>query len=303
MIANNLKRKYSFSEIDDRILKKPHVECTYDLENESNQEMAVIFDNTYENSESKSYFVRQLNRIIYKCDLFILCIIRKLVHQEKYNLLSVTVNNNEINEFNDIGIHYDRKSICIKLEYTDTSYVENSITYTKLFCKKNQSFSINNYFNNFVKYILSPPNDLTSNVEHLIIYTNSTLDLTDENSLKSTRDTNFYPFQFESINTGECSIIKDFLYISNHQDSKIYRFSHDQHSKTEFLKRLEFSSVVQKLLKKNVFSINEKQIKEDFFKKLIFFVNQPHREKLKDTVKNELGKYHHNYVEMYMAVY
>ncbi|MBC6685960.1 hypothetical protein H9I48_01665 [Wolbachia pipientis] len=205
--------------------------------------------------------------------------------------MSLAFGSSETDKFSNIVLRYKEKSIHIQIENVDKYYIDNCISYAKLFTreKEKRSFFINDYFDSFVKHLISKLDGSLNNIEYLIIYTNSGLDLTEEKKLKKGRSWSFYPFKFDSINMEECDILKDFLFTNdNTKGSGFYRFLQDKTTREEFLKRLEFSSAVQKEIKER--KLSQEEIKEAFLDKLVFAVNQPNREELNSIIKNEIEK-------------
>ncbi|WP_341822269.1 hypothetical protein [Wolbachia endosymbiont (group A) of Clivina fossor] len=91
---------------------------------------------------------------MYRLDLSVLCSLRKSTYEHKYPLLSLAFEDSEIDKFNDIVLRYEKKSIHIQIENVDKYYTDNDVNYAKLFTKGKQSFSINNYFDSFVKHLI-----------------------------------------------------------------------------------------------------------------------------------------------------
>ncbi|WP_419198681.1 hypothetical protein ACJZL3_05020 [Wolbachia endosymbiont of Rhagoletis cingulata] len=217
-------------------------------------------DNT---SQTKQYIPHHLIGLMYQLDLSVLCSLRKSMYEYKYPSLSLAFEDPEVDEFSNIVLRYEKKSIHIQIKNIDKYYIDNSINYTRLFTKEKRSFSINNHFDSFVRHLISKSDGLSNNIEYLIVYTNSGLDLTEERRLKRGRFKNFYPFKFDSINIEECNILKDFLFTNNNtQGCGFYQFSQDKATKEELLKRLEFSSAMQKVIKER--KLPQEEIKEAF---------------------------------------
>ncbi|GFY52261.1 uncharacterized protein TNIN_333011 [Trichonephila inaurata madagascariensis] len=229
----------------------------------------------------------QLIGLMYQLDLSVLCSLRKSMYEHKYPSLSLAFGDSKIDKFNNIVLHYKKKSICVQIENVDKYYIDNSISYARLFTKEKRSFSVNNYFNSFIRYLISKSHDSLNNIEYLIVYTNSGLDLTEGKKLRKGQSRNFYPFKFDSINIEECGILKDFL-LTNDNGCGFYQFLQDKTTREELLKRLEFSPAMQKVIKER--KLSRKEIKEIFLDKLIFAVNQPNREELNSIIKNEIEK-------------
>ncbi|WP_341810112.1 hypothetical protein [Wolbachia endosymbiont (group A) of Apotomis capreana] len=243
-------------------------------------------DNT---CQTKQYIPHHLIELMYQLDLSVLCSLRKSTYEHKYPLLSLAFEDSEIDKFNDIALRYEEKSIHIRIKNVDKYYTDNDINYAKLFTKGKQSFSINSYFDSFVKHLTSKLDSSLDNIEYLVIYTNSGLDLTEEKELKKGRSRNFYPLKFDSISIEEYGILKDFLFTNdNTQGRGFYQFSQDKTTREELLKRLEFSSAAQKVMKEGKFS--QEKVKEKFLDRLVFAVNQPNREELNSIIKSEIEK-------------
>ncbi|GBN21340.1 hypothetical protein AVEN_63870-1 [Araneus ventricosus] len=299
------KWKCSITDKDNKAPKGVHaiitsnddLEFSNDIQYESRQDE---LDNSYQTNQ---YIPHQLIRLMYQLDLSVLCSLRESIYKYKYSSLSLAFGDSEVDKFGDITLRYKEKSIHFKIESVDKYYTDNDINYARLFNKEKEkrSFFMNNYFDSFVKHLLSRSDSLSNNVEYLIIYTNSGLDFTVEMKLKQSRSRSFYPFEFVSMNIEDCGILKDFLCTNNNITGRgFYQFSQNKATREELLKRLEFSSLTQKEIKRRKFSPEfEKEIKEAFLDKLVFAVNQPSREELNGIVKNEISiKVKDNYVEL-----
>ncbi|XP_052745699.1 uncharacterized protein LOC112045794 isoform X1 [Bicyclus anynana] len=290
------KRRHSITDKDGTVSKKLCLNVTVNSNEDS--EFPTDLQDKPEHDEldntcqTKQYIPHHLIGLMYQLHLSVLCLLRLSMYKNKYPLLSLAFGDSEIDKFNDIVFRYDKKSIHIKIENVDKYYLNNSINYARLFTKEKRSFAINNYFDSFVKYLISKSDSLSNNIEYLIVYTNSGFDLTPENNLREGKFKNFYPFKFESVNIEELDILKDFLFINNNtQESGLYRFSRDKTTKEELSERLEFSSAMQKVIKERRFSQDfEREIKEAFIDKLVFAINQPNREELNSSIKNEMEK-------------
>uniref|UniRef100_T1I626 DNA mismatch repair protein n=1 Tax=Rhodnius prolixus TaxID=13249 RepID=T1I626_RHOPR len=245
-----------------------------------------VLDNTF---QTKQYIPHHLIGLMYQLDLSVLCSLRKSMYEHKYPSLSLAFGDSEIDAFSNIVLRYKKKSIHIQIENVDKYYIDNNISYARLFTKERRSSSVNSYFGSFVKYLISKSGSVSDNVEYLVVYTNSCLDLTEEKELKKGRLRNFYPFKFDSINIEECDILKDFLFINdNTQESGFYQFSQNKTTREGLLKQLEFLPDMQKGIKERKFP--QEEIKEAFLDKLVFAVNQPNREELNSIIKNEIKK-------------
>ncbi|CAL1296801.1 unnamed protein product, partial [Larinioides sclopetarius] len=289
------KRKYSVTDKDDTRSKRPHMnkECSNyqnskfldDLQHVSRHSFFYKLHNTCQTNRYISHCSLQL---MYQLDLSVLCSLRKSMYKYKYPLLSLMFQDSAIDKFCDIALHYKGKSIHIQVENVD-NYIDSNISYARLFNKERRSSSINSYFDSFVKHVISKSNSLYD-VEYLIVYTNSGLDLTEEKELRKGRCKNFYPFKFYSINVEQCDILKDFLFTRNNiQEAGFYQFSHNKIMRKELLKQLKFSPAVQKVVKKRELSQKFKsEIKEAFLDKLVFAVNQPNRAELAAIIKREM---------------
>ncbi|GFR14397.1 uncharacterized protein TNCT_698031 [Trichonephila clavata] len=290
------KRGRSVTDKDNKALKRPRMDVNVasneDLESPSDLQDKPEQDELHNAFQTKRHIPHHLIELMYQLDLSVLCSLRKSTYEHKYRLLSLAFEDSEIDKFNDIALRYEEKSIHIRIENVDEYYIDNDISYAKLFTKERRSSSINSYFGSFVKHLISKSDSLSNNVEYLIVYTNSGLDLTEKKELKKGQLRNFYPFKFDSINTEECDILKDFLFTNdNTQGSGFYQFLQDEATREELLGQLEFSPAMRKAIKGRKLSQEfEKETKEAFLDKLVLAVNQPNREELNNIVKNEIKK-------------
>ncbi|WP_265032327.1 CCDC174 family protein [Wolbachia endosymbiont (group B) of Apotomis turbidana] len=292
--VSSRKRKCSVTDKDSKVIKRARIninvtnnedsEFPSDLQDESKHDE---LDNT---CQTKKYIPHHLIGLMYQLDLSVLCSLRKSMYEHKYPSLSLAFEDSEIDKFSNIVLRYEKKSIHIQVENVDKYYMDDGINYARLFTKEKRSFSfINDYFESFVRHLISKSDSLSNDIEYLIIYTNSCLNLTEEKELKKGRFKNFYPFKFDSMDIEECDILKDFLFTNdNAQGCGFYQFSQDKITRKELLKRLECSSAVQKVIKGR--KLSREEIKEKFLDKLVFAVNQPNREELNSIIKNEMEK-------------
>lgn len=223
---------------------------------------------------------------MYQFDLSVLCSLRRVIYERKYPSLSLAYKYSKGDGFINI-VRYNKKSIHIQIQNVDQYYVDNKINYARLFCKEKRCFSVNNYLDKFVKHLISE-SDNVNDIEYIVIYTNSGLDLTEDKQLKLMRCRNFYPFKFNTIDIEECDILKDFLFTNNDRsEGGFYQFSQDEITKRELLNRLQFSLGIQV---GSLMTRQSEKIKEMFVEKLIFAVNQPSREELNTIIRNEIEK-------------
>ncbi|XP_039310708.1 uncharacterized protein LOC105205897 [Solenopsis invicta] len=294
---NTRKRKRSLTDKNKIVSKR--LRKNLNIKSENLGFLSDLQDETRQNKLYKDYhtqhhrhFYNHLIKVMYQLDLSILCSLRKFTYEYKYPSLSLTFEGSEIETFNNIVIHHENKSIHIRIEYVDKYYTENSIGYSKLFSKPSKHYSLlNSYFNIFTKSVLKT-NNLLTDVEYLIIYTNSKFNLTKEKTFIIGKSKNYYPFKFDNIQIKGCDILKDILFTNNNiQENDFYQFSQDVTTREKLLKHLEFSSSMKKVVQERKLSQKlEESIKKAFFNKLVFAVNQPNREKLSSIVKVEMKK-------------
>lgn len=146
--------------------------------------------------QTKQYIPYHLIGLMYQIDLSVMCTVRSITHGHKYPTLSLEFGVSETEKFSNIVLHYEEKSVHVHIENVDNYYTHNSINYARLFTKEKLCFNVNYYFDSFVKHLICKTNSSTT-VEYLIIYTNSGLDLTEENKLEHGRSRTFYPFKFD----------------------------------------------------------------------------------------------------------
>ncbi|XP_034188041.2 uncharacterized protein LOC117607907 [Osmia lignaria lignaria] len=290
------KRKHSVTDKNDVVPKRlcEDSELLSDLQDEFRQDSPDEFHNSCQNDQYRNNIPDTLIRLMYQLDLSVLCTLRKSAHEHKYASTSLAFGDSEIDKFSDIVLRYEEKSIHLHIETVDKYYVDNDIGYAGLFTKEKEKrrFYINDYFDSFVKYLMSKLDGSLNNIEYLIIYTNSGLDLTEEKKLKRGRSRNFYPIKFDNMNMKEHYILKDFFFIKDSvRERGFYQFSRDKIIREELLKRLEFSAAMQKAIAKRTPCQGfERKIKEAFLDKLVFAVNQPNREELNSLIRNKMKK-------------
>ncbi|GBN47030.1 hypothetical protein AVEN_263017-1 [Araneus ventricosus] len=307
--------------MDVNVTSNEDSEFPSDLQNES------IQDELHNACQTKRYIPHHLLELMYQLDLSVLCSLRKSTYENKYPLLSLAFKDSEIDKFNDIALRYEEKSIHIRIENVDKYYTDNDINYAKLFTKGKQSFSINSYFDSFVKHLTSKLDSSLDNIEYLVIYTNSGLDLTEEKELRKGRSRNFYPFKFDSINLdlteekrlnkGRSKDFYSFKFDSIDIKKKrykilrdcscingngLYRFAQEETTREKLLSLLKLLPSLQEEKEGRLSNENERETKEKFLDKLIFAVNQPNKEELNSIIRNEIDKSHnvpYNYEKLH----
>nr|XP_031841544.1 uncharacterized protein LOC116430936 isoform X1 [Nomia melanderi] len=287
------KRKHSIKDTDHTISKRvcKDLKLPNGLQDEYRQDLIDKLPNPCQTNEYRSNLPHTLIRFMYQLELSMFCLVRKYMYKHKYSSLSLTFRISKIGKFNNIIFCYKQKSIYVQIESVDKYYTDSAIGYGRLFANGKQSL-INDHFDNFVKYVIFKPCDVSNTIEYLVFFTNSDLDLTEEKKLKRRRFKNFYPFEFYNINMEKSDILKTFLFTNNNVPGRdFYQFSLDKRTKEELLNRLKFSPTIQDEIEKRNFSQEFiKEIKEAFLDKLVFAVNQPNREELNSIVKSEIAK-------------
>ncbi|CAL1289858.1 unnamed protein product [Larinioides sclopetarius] len=304
---DKLLRKRGYSIKDNKAPKRIHV----DIKETSNEYLEFSNDLHIEFRHDELENSYQINRCIphqllsfmYQLDVSVLCLVRSSIYKYKHPSLSLAFRDYEINKFGIITLCYETKLIHIHIESVEKYFTDNNINYGKLFNKEKgkQSFCMNNYFDSFVRHLISKLNGFSNYIEYLIIYTNSSLDFTEEMKLKPSQSRHFYPFKFEKMNIDDCDILKDFLFTNDDVTGRgFYQFSKNKTTREELLKHFEFSFALQKEIEeRKLYPEFEKEIKKSFLDKLVFAVNQPNREELNAIVKNEINsKIKANYIEL-----
>ncbi|XP_076667860.1 uncharacterized protein LOC143368725 [Andrena cerasifolii] len=291
--SNSSKRRRSVTDTDDVVSKRlcADSELPSGLQDKFRQNVPGELFNPCQTNQYRNNLPHALIRLMYQLDLSVLCSLRKLKYEHKYPSLSLAFEGSAIDKFNNIVFRCKEKSIYVQIENVDKYYTDNDISYAKLFSKERRNiFFINDYFNSFVKHVISQSGNLLHYIEYLIIYTNSGLDLTEEEKLKEERFRNFFPFKFHRINAGKCDILQNFLFVGDSvQGRGFYQFFQDEITIGELLKRLEFSPAMQKVIKGRKLPPEfEKEIKGAFLDKLVFAVNQPSREEMNSIVTREI---------------
>ncbi|KAJ8680761.1 hypothetical protein QAD02_016548 [Eretmocerus hayati] len=246
--------------------------------------------------QSKRCYPSRFVSFMYKLHLSILCLLRKLQCDNKYSSLSISFGDREINEFKDIVIRHQQKSMHVRV--VDDHFMNYDITYSKLF-REHQIFSLSVLFNSFVKYSIHKPFKFLNSVQHLIIYTNLKLDLGKSSELNYDRKKEFYPFKFEKVPIGELGVLQSILLNEITCNINCYRFSQDEETMRNLFPKLKLTHTMQKAVNDRKFADTFiDKIKEKFFNKLVFFTNQPCREELKSIISYELAKTNLNYFKL-----
>lgn len=227
------KRERSVTDKDNTVSKRQHIDLNV-TSNEDSEFRSYLqaghneMSHAYQSSRCIPY---HLIEFMYQLDLFVFYLFRKSTYEYK-KPLSLVFEDSENDKFNNIVLHNKNKSIHIQTENVDKYYMDYDICYARLFTKEKEkwTFFINNYFDSFVKHLISKSN----NIIYLIIFTNAGLNLTEENKMKQGRSRSFYPFKFDSIKMGECDILKDFLFVNDCEERHVlYQFSTEGRTREE----------------------------------------------------------------------
>lgn len=291
------KRKFCNGTISDEETKKLCVQPTRDFEITSHNSLQT-------NVEYRNNYPRKLIGLMHQLELSILCLNRRYLHELKYPSAEIKFQDSSVDKFNDIVILNNDKSVHIKV--IGNHFIDCSINFTKLFTRKDQDFTVNNYFNSFVKYVI---NNLDSgplkSVKNLVVYTNLNLDLSETSqALNRTKNNNFYPYKFDLMNLEESEILTDFLKTKDSENENYYQLSQEEYTENELMKNLKYSPAILKMIKEKELKDKflsqkfEKKIKKKFLSKLVFVVNQPHREELRTVIKNELPEESNEYMQL-----
>lgn len=231
------------------------------------------FHNFFDQLEH-SYPHRLIN-FMYKLELSVLCLLRKFNSKEQ-----IIFKRSKMGQFNDIIMHYQEKYICIKIEYIDTYYIKKSLNFNSLFSTKLGNFTLKNYLNEFAEELLNSESLLHS-AKYLIIYTNSAFDLTNDKKLVQMDET----LQLCSVNTEIHNDLLKLFSTNNESNCEFYQFANNTETRNKLLKMVKFTKSIETKIKTKL-SLNE--IKNLFWDKLIFAVNQSTIEELIDTVRCEI---------------
>ncbi|XP_036321782.1 uncharacterized protein LOC118735880 [Rhagoletis pomonella] len=187
-----------------------------------------------------------------------------------------------------------------RITYVKAHNADRVIGNSQLFPSRTQErkskISVNKHFTLFIEEL-----EKDKNIEYFIIYTNTCLDLTEENRLKKGQSKDFHPLKFDSIDIQKkkYKILRNCSCIDK---NGLYQFSQEETTKLSSLLKLP-SSFQREKEEERLSDENEKEIKEKFLDKLIFAVNQPNREQLNNAIKNEIenksNKVPYNYEELH----
>ncbi|KAL7295246.1 hypothetical protein TKK_0011384 [Trichogramma kaykai] len=234
---------------------------------------------------------------MYKLDVSTWCYLKRRVKNEKLKGFGLTLDNRDIDKFSDIVIsHNNNDFIHVSVNYTVSPFAEKFITYLDLFVKKSP-YSLNNYFNSYVDYVLNKPNHLTIKLKYLAVFCNDKLQLSEDDKLIMCSSKYSYPFQFESFEISQIPILGNIL-VTN-ESCKFFKFATDNVTIEEFSKRLKLSCSNQKIFRNKQLTVEfEEDLKKKFLTKIIFIDNQPCRESLKKFLKQAIHKYGKDYIKL-----
>ncbi|XP_051169154.1 uncharacterized protein LOC127286680 isoform X2 [Leptopilina boulardi] len=216
----------------------------------------------------------------YQLELSTLCLLKKSSFKNSKD--SIIFQNSVSGQFDNIILCFREEAICIKIQHVDTYYIKASLDFDSFFSNRNGNFTLRNYLNEFATFLFHS-NFKLNLPKYLIIYTNSALILTMDKKLKQIETTNC-DLQFTNINSNIHNVLVD-LFKSN---GEFYQFANDEKTRNQLFKLVKFKdNIIREIIRKG-FSVEE--IKQKFFDRLIFAVNQPNLEELIDNVRREIRK-------------
>lgn len=215
--------------------------------------------------------------IMYEQNLFISFLYDMSLHKNIFSISSECYCDPSIS----ITINYRNRATHLEA-HVSNSNIDYSLLFPARQHEKKNIFSINNVFTRFL--------ELKNDIRYFIIYTNGILDLTDERILKKGRSRSYYSLKFDSIDIRKrkYKILRNCSCIN---ENCLYQFAKQETTREKCLSLLRIPLRLQK--KKELRTLSEKSeklIKEKFLDKLIFAVNQPHKESLNSAIRNEIDK-------------
>ncbi|KAL7288815.1 hypothetical protein TKK_0016792 [Trichogramma kaykai] len=242
------------------------------------------------------YCIEKILLYMYKLDVSTWCYLKRRAQKDKLQGVGLTLDITVIDKFSDVVIKQNDEFIHVNIHYTVSPFADKFITYLDLFGTKSP-YSLNNYFNSWVSYVLNQPNYQSSKVKYLVVFCNGKLQLSEDDKLVLCSSKNSYPFQFESVDISRVPVLQDMLVTNT--ACKFHKFATDKLTIDEFCQRLMLSSRNQKILKnKCLASEFVEDLKKRFQTKIIILDNQPCRESYKKILKDEIERYNKDYIKL-----
>ncbi|KAL7288826.1 hypothetical protein TKK_0016802 [Trichogramma kaykai] len=302
MLKESRKRRIieSVNEADEAT--SPKQSCLYDSHEAETSQNDDLLKLQYE-AESLmpatgivDYCTEKILLYMYKLDVSTWCYLKRRAQEDKLQGVGLTLDITVIDKFSDIVIKQNDEFIHVNVNYTVSPFADKFITYLDLFGTKSP-YSLNNYFNSWVSYVLNQPNYQSSKVKYLVVFCNGKLQLSEDDKLVLCSSKNSYPFQFESVDISRVPVLQDMLVTNT--ACKFHKFATDKLTIDEFCQRLMLSSRNQKILKnKCLTAAFEEDLKKRFQTKIIILDNQPCRESYKKILKHEIERYNKDYVKL-----
>lgn len=206
-------------------------------------------------------------KVVYE---FNLCVL--FLHNMFLNKKILSIKTDSESSGVSFGITVDYKG---KNSYIRAYHIDSNIGFVQLFSSKSKNaISIQKLFSIFVEKI-------EEDLRYFIIYTNGTLDLTEEMELKKNRCKEFYPLKFDvvDIDKKKYKILRNCSCI---EGSTFYQFSKEEKTREKLLSLLKISPDLEDS------NLPNNEIKDKFLDKLIFVTEQPCWKKLQSLVKEEI---------------
>lgn len=223
-------------------------------------------------------YPHRLLSLMYQIELSILCLMKKSTFEKSTK--EIFFENSQSGQFNNISVKFNNETFNIMVKHVDTYYLKECLNFNSFFSTRQGNFTLRNYLNEFAFELCYT--NLKKQANYLIFYTNGNLDLTLDRKLKHDEfHLRFVELSFES----DSNLIK-LLQTTKGSGGTFYRFANDPKTKRDLKCLVKFTKNVENYITEKGYSFNE--IRDAFFERLIFAVNQPTIEELVECVRMEI---------------
>lgn len=261
---------------------------------ESNQELAGRQALQVQNKCSFDLFKQthpqHFMTLMHQLELSMLCLLRKNIFTNSTE--GAIFKNSKLGQFNNIIQCFDGDYYCIRTQYYDV-YAKKSLSFATFFLSAGDFF-LANYLNEFAMELICYLDCVSDAPKYLILYTNCDLEITPEKKLKqiNTPDTDLLQLMNVNYET-DPNLIQ---LLNSPAVSEFYRFSDSERTRNTLSYYVQFSPEVKEKI--DTARLNEEEIKNIFFDRLIFAVNQSSLEELINTVRDEINGKSENLVDI-----
>ncbi|XP_043479702.1 uncharacterized protein LOC122509592 [Leptopilina heterotoma] len=245
--------------------------------------------NTWTFDELKNSYPHRLLSLMYQIELSILCLIKKSIFENSTR--QVFFENSTSGQFNNISLKFNNEAFQIMVQHIDTYYLKECLNFNSFFSTRQGNFTLRNYLNEFAFQFCYSSLEKQSN--YLILYTNGNLDLTEDGKLRhdELKNLEFVELTLET----DPNLINLLKGTNNNgkESNSFYRFANNQATKSDLKFLVKFTKSMESYIMMKGYSFSE--IRDAFFERLIFAVNQPSIEEIVEIVRTEIRGTRENY--------